>query len=118
MKNKFFKKDNAAKTIKVTPPKSNMNLPFSQPMNQNNDDEHSKSSEDKKTRIGRQPEMPFKGMDSKDSLSCPKCQYPLRIAPSASNLQPWRVIKEKDKEIFHFFIKKSKHYQRINCNNS
>ena len=88
MKNKFFKKDNAAKTIKVTPPKSNMNLPFSQPMNQNNDDEHSKSSEDKKTRIGRQPEMPFKGMDSKDSLSCPKCQYPLRIEPSASSPCP------------------------------
>ena len=36
----------------------------------------------------------------------------VRIAPSASNLQPWRIIKEKNKEVFHFFIKKSKFYQR------
>ncbi|MDZ7838930.1 MAG: hypothetical protein U5N58_13880 [Actinomycetota bacterium] len=36
----------------------------------------------------------------------------VRIAPSASNLQPWRVIKEKEKEVFRFFIKKSKFYQR------
>lgn len=36
----------------------------------------------------------------------------VRIAPSASNLQPWRIIKEKNKNVFHFFIKKPKYYQR------
>ena len=36
----------------------------------------------------------------------------VRIAPSASNLQPWRIIKEKNKNVFHFFIKKSKYYLR------
>jgi nitroreductase len=36
----------------------------------------------------------------------------VRIAPSASNLQPWRIIREKDRDIFHFFIKKSKRYDR------
>jgi len=36
----------------------------------------------------------------------------IRIAPSASNLQPWRIIKEKDKDVFHFFINRSKIRQR------
>jgi len=36
----------------------------------------------------------------------------VRIAPSASNLQPWRVIKEKERNVFHFFINRSKFYQR------
>jgi hypothetical protein len=36
----------------------------------------------------------------------------VRIAPSASNLQPWRIIKETDKDVFHFFIDGSKYYQR------
>ncbi len=36
----------------------------------------------------------------------------VRIAPSASNMQPWRVIKERDKYVFHFFIDRSKFYQR------
>ncbi len=36
----------------------------------------------------------------------------VRIAPSASNLQPWRIIKERDKNVFHFFIYRSKFYQR------
>jgi len=32
----------------------------------------------------------------------------VRLAPSASNQQPWRVIKEFNKNIFHFYIVKSK----------
>ncbi len=36
----------------------------------------------------------------------------VRIGPSASNIQPWRVVKEKDRDIFHFFIKKSRRYDR------
>lgn len=36
----------------------------------------------------------------------------VRIAPSASNMQPWRIIKEKNKDVFHFFIKNSKFYRR------
>jgi len=36
----------------------------------------------------------------------------VRIAPSASNMQPWRIIKEKDNNVFHFFIDRSKFYQR------
>ena len=36
----------------------------------------------------------------------------VRIAPSASNMQPWRIIKEKGKDVFHFFIDRSKFYQR------
>ena len=36
----------------------------------------------------------------------------VRIGPSASNLQPWRIIKEKGKDIFHFFINRSKRYDR------
>jgi nitroreductase len=28
----------------------------------------------------------------------------LRLAPSASNKQPWRVVKERKKDVFHFYI--------------
>ncbi len=36
----------------------------------------------------------------------------LRLAPSASNRQPWRVVKEKNTNIFHFFLQRTKNYQR------
>jgi hypothetical protein len=32
-----------------------------------------------------------------------------RLSPSASNLQLWRIIKEKDKDIFYFFIQRSRY---------
>ncbi len=32
----------------------------------------------------------------------------VRLSPSASNRQPWRVVKELDKNIFHFFITRNK----------
>jgi hypothetical protein len=34
----------------------------------------------------------------------------LRLGPSASNMQPWRILREEE-NIFHFFIKKSRTYQ-------
>ena len=36
----------------------------------------------------------------------------LRIAPSASNRQPWRIVKEKDGNIFHFYLERNKGYTR------
>ena len=36
----------------------------------------------------------------------------LRLAPSASNRQPWRVIKDKNKNIFHFYLQRTKGYYR------
>lgn len=35
----------------------------------------------------------------------------IRIAPSASNLQPWRIIKDENK--FHFFLKRKALYNKI-----
>lgn len=37
----------------------------------------------------------------------------VRIGPSASNLQPWRIIRE-NKNIFHFFIKRSRRTGYLN----
>lgn len=37
----------------------------------------------------------------------------VRIAPSASNKQPWRIIKEKEKSNFRFYLKRSASYQKI-----
>jgi len=34
----------------------------------------------------------------------------VRIGPSASNKQPWRVVKEKGKSIFHFFLERTPGY--------
>ncbi len=42
-----------------------------------------------------------------------KYELPLdcvRIAPSASNKQPWRIIKEKDKEFCHFYLSRTPGY--------
>lgn len=47
-----------------------------------------------------------------DSASYKEPLEMVRLSPSASNLQPWRIIKEKNKNIFHFFIKRSKYYKR------
>ena len=35
----------------------------------------------------------------------------VRLAPSASNKQPWRIVKEENS--FHFFLKRNKGYSRI-----
>jgi hypothetical protein len=34
----------------------------------------------------------------------------VRIGPSASNRQPWRVVKEKDNDVFHFYIRRTPGY--------
>jgi Putative TM nitroreductase len=34
----------------------------------------------------------------------------VRLAPSASNKQPWRVVKETRQDIFHFFLQRTKGY--------
>jgi hypothetical protein len=36
----------------------------------------------------------------------------LRLAPSASNKQPWRIVKEADTNIFHFYLQRTKGYNR------
>lgn len=36
----------------------------------------------------------------------------VRIAPSASNKQPWRIVKEPGKPIFHFYLQRSKGYEK------
>jgi nitroreductase len=37
----------------------------------------------------------------------------VRLAPSASNKQPWRIIKGKDQEAFHFYLKRTPGYENI-----
>lgn len=34
----------------------------------------------------------------------------VRLAPSASNRQPWRVVKDESKNIFHFYLERTKSY--------
>ena len=38
----------------------------------------------------------------------------VRLAPSASNKQPWRVVQEGESDIFHFFLQRSKGYYQRN----
>jgi nitroreductase len=37
----------------------------------------------------------------------------IRIGPSASNRQPWRIIKEKDKDIYHFYLSRTPGYAKL-----
>ena len=55
---------------------------------------------------------PLHPLEEQDSGTYREAMEMVRIAPSASNMQPWRIIKEMDKDVFHFFIGKSKFYQR------
>jgi len=56
----------------------------------------------------------------KKALDLDKCEKfkpaleMLRLAPSASNRQPWRIIKENNSDIFHFYLERDKNYQKIN----
>jgi len=34
----------------------------------------------------------------------------VRMGPSASNKQPWRVVKEKHTDVFHFYISRTPGY--------
>ena len=35
----------------------------------------------------------------------------IRLAPSASNKQPWRILRDNEKSVFHFFLKRSLQYK-------
>jgi len=37
----------------------------------------------------------------------------LRLAPSASNMQPWRIVKSKDTNVFQFFLKRTPGYGKF-----
>ncbi|MHC1764030.1 MAG: nitroreductase family protein [Verrucomicrobiia bacterium] len=37
----------------------------------------------------------------------------LRLGPSASNRQPWRVVKESGMDIFHFYLRRSRGYDKL-----
>jgi nitroreductase len=37
----------------------------------------------------------------------------LRLGPSASNRQPWRVVKEQGRDIFHLYLRRSKGYDML-----
>jgi hypothetical protein len=88
MKNPFKRNASVPKTPKVTLPKTNLKFPFSQPDDQRNNNDFQNKSGDKKTKIGIQYDV-LPGTKGKiDNLSCPNCQYPLRIEPSRSSPCP------------------------------
>jgi hypothetical protein len=37
----------------------------------------------------------------------------VRLGPSASNRQPWRILKEPGKNTFHFYLRRSKGYDKL-----
>jgi nitroreductase len=37
----------------------------------------------------------------------------VRLGPSASNRQPWRIVKEQDADTFHFYLSRSKGYDKL-----
>lgn len=37
----------------------------------------------------------------------------LRLGPSASNRQPWRVVKDQARDIFHFYLRRSIGYDKL-----
>ena len=89
MMENLFKKFKIGKKPKIAAPKSPVKFPFSRPGDKGDKDENDyKSSENKKTSAGRQPDYPYQPKSGMDSLSCPQCQYPLRIEPSASSPCP------------------------------
>ena len=51
-----------------------------------------------------------KHLEEKESGNYKNVLEMVRIAPSASNKQPWRIVFQKDKNTFHFFIQRSKSY--------
>ncbi len=40
------------------------------------------------------------------------CLEAVRLAPSASNKQPWTIMKEKRSNVFHFYLRRSKMYAK------
>ncbi len=37
----------------------------------------------------------------------------VRLGPSASNRQPWRVVKEQGRDVFHFYLRRSRGYDKL-----
>lgn len=37
----------------------------------------------------------------------------VRLGPSASNRQPWRIFMERDKNVFHFYLERTKGYNKL-----
>jgi len=53
----------------------------------------------------------FLDKENSDSFETPlEC---VRMAPSASNKQPWRIIKDRDQNAFHFYLKRTPGYENI-----
>jgi nitroreductase len=70
---------------------------------------------------GSNNRKPFTELFFENSITTPIAQetsvysIPLelvRLAPSASNKQPWRIIKEQDKNIFHFYLCRTGGYEK------
>ena len=67
---------------------------------------------------GAKHRKPFSSIFFSGDFSHPLTKSPLsgfndilemvRLSPSASNRQPWRVVKEQDNNVFHFFIYRKK----------
>ena len=54
---------------------------------------------------------------SLDPAQCGPYVMPLemvRIAPSATNRQPWRIVRDKDQNVFHLFLQRTKNYYKNN----
>jgi hypothetical protein len=89
MKNPFDSKKPIPGTVKFSPPKSGINLPFSESEDTNSQaNKPNIQSEDKKTRIGRQSDIPLGPKNDNYGPSCPQCDYPLRTEPSSSSPCP------------------------------
>lgn len=37
----------------------------------------------------------------------------VRLGPSASNRQPWRVVRQERSDSFHFYLRRSKGYDKL-----
>jgi hypothetical protein len=37
----------------------------------------------------------------------------VRLGPSASNRQPWRIVKEPAREVFHLYLRRSRGYDKL-----
>jgi hypothetical protein len=81
------------KAPKLNPGKTDIQLPFSRSSDKKNHQERIQSDNvAKKTMVGIQPDKPPGDHPTRSSngepLSCPECQYPLRVAPSKSSPCP------------------------------
>ena len=50
--------------------------------------------------------------EAEASLLAPALEA-VRLGPSASNRQPWRVLKERERDVFHFYLERTPGYDRM-----